>query len=457
MTARKENFLQAILYLMTSQIIIKMLGMIYSLYLTNKTGFGDEGNAICMSGFQIYALTLGICAIGVPNSVSKMVSERAEIGDIENCNKILKISLLLFSSIGFIFCIVLYTFSNFIAKNILSIESSANIIKILSPSIVFSTIESVYRGYFNGIRKISISAKSTVIEQCFKTVLTIILVETAAKITNYNTEIMAEIAMLAASIATITSFIYSYIKYKKTKFDFCKREDTDKDFKYYSLKNILKELLSLMLPISLTTAILILQNNIDSITIVRILKNKIGDNEARKAYGIITSKVNLLIGLPSALNGAVSISLIPEISRNAIKKDTYRLKRNIVFSVLLTLIISIPMMLIFIMFSNRIMLLLYPNAPKGAELLKLAAVSIIFTCLTQNISGILQGIGDSKTHLCAVVLGMILKTILNIKLISNNSLLEKGAIISSIASNILIFIIMAKKMYKDFKFMYTKL
>lgn len=441
MSKKKESFLQGIIYLMTSQIIIKIFGMIYSLYLTNKRGFGDEGNAIYMAGFQIYALLLGICAIGVPNTVSKIVSESIELGDFYSCNRILRVSLVIFSSIGFLFCLILYFYADFIANNILSISASSSILKILAPSIIFSTIESVYRGYFNGIKKISISARSVSLEQIVKTIFTIVFVELIGNKTNFDTELMADGAMIAASLATISSFLYSYINYKRIKFDFNIKvnQQTKK------LKKIINELFSIMVPISLTTAFMIFSNNIDSITIVRILKSKIGEVEARKIYGIITSKVNLIVGLPLALNGAVSISLIPEISRNVIKQDQVRLKRNIKISVFITLIISLPVMLVTFLFSNQIMKFLYPNAPKGAELLHLASITIIFSCLTQNLSGILQGIGDSKTHLYAVVVGTVIKMILNFALISNENILEKGAVISSIISNIVIFLIMFKK------------
>ena len=168
-----------------------------------------------------------------------------------------------------------------------------------------------------------------------------------------------------------------------------------------------------------------------------------------KIYGIITSKVNLIVGLPLALNGAVSVSLIPEISRNVIKNNKERFKRNIKFSTIITLVICIPVMLVLIFFSNEVMELLYPNAPKGAELLKLASITIVFSCLTQNISGILQGIGDSKTHLFAVFVGMILKLILNFALISNEKILEKGAIISTSVANVIIFFIMFSKLKKS--------
>lgn len=73
---KKEGFMQGVLALMFSQVIIKILGLAYSVYLTNREGFGDSGNAIYMSGYQVYALLLTISSIGVPNAISKLISER---------------------------------------------------------------------------------------------------------------------------------------------------------------------------------------------------------------------------------------------------------------------------------------------------------------------------------------------------------------------------------------------
>ena len=63
-TEKKQSFMQGIITLMFSQVIIKIMGLIYKLYLTNKQGFGDTGNAIYNGGFQIYALLLTISSIG---------------------------------------------------------------------------------------------------------------------------------------------------------------------------------------------------------------------------------------------------------------------------------------------------------------------------------------------------------------------------------------------------------
>lgn len=43
---KKETFMQGVITLIFSQVLIKLLGLIYTLYLTNREGFGDKGNGI---------------------------------------------------------------------------------------------------------------------------------------------------------------------------------------------------------------------------------------------------------------------------------------------------------------------------------------------------------------------------------------------------------------------------
>ncbi|MCI9366037.1 MAG: oligosaccharide flippase family protein [Clostridia bacterium] len=78
-TNKTEGFMKSVLVLMISQVFIKLLGFVYRVYLTNRDGFGDEGNAIYSGGYQIYALLLTISSIGVPNAISKLVSERVAV------------------------------------------------------------------------------------------------------------------------------------------------------------------------------------------------------------------------------------------------------------------------------------------------------------------------------------------------------------------------------------------
>lgn len=284
------------------------------------------------------------------------------------------------------------------------------------------------------------------LEQVIKTFFTIVIVEFISIKTNYNTDIMAKGAMLASTLATIFCFLYTirdYIKIEKE--DYRQIGYKTKEFEQ-NIKEILSEIFVIAVPLCLTSFLMILESNIDSITIVKLLKDKIGEGAAREKYGIITSKVNLLSSLPMALNGAVAVALIPEISKSIVIQDKQSLKQSVDFSFLITLFIAVPIMLGLIVYCEDIMNFLYPNANKGAELLKLGSITIVFTSLSQTISGILQGTGDAKTHLTAICIGMILKLILNFVFIPIPLLLEKGAVLSSAICDFLIFMIMYVKL-----------
>ena len=288
------GFLSGIIALMLSQVVVKIFGMIYSLYLTNKQGFGDEGNAIYISSYQIYAIFLTISSIGIPNAVSKMVSESLWAGDVNGAKRVFRVSIAIFSFIGFLCSLGLYISSDFIARNLLEIEAAADILKILSPSIFFVSLSAVIRGYFNGRQNIKISAMTLSIEQIVKTLFTIIIVEFVSRKTNFNTEIMAKSAMIAASCATVFSFVYIFFKYfvaeRKNKVDLYLNISNIKK----SAKEIFKEILVISIPLSVASFIMILGSNVDSITILKLLKSKLGEDLAREKYGILSSKVELL-------------------------------------------------------------------------------------------------------------------------------------------------------------------
>ena len=145
---------------MFSQVIIKIVGLVYKVYLTNKQGFGDHGNAIYNSGFQIYAMLLTISSIGVPNSIAKLVSQKTAIGDIKGSYRVFKIALVLFGILGFAGSTVLFFGAKIIAYKYLQIPEAEITLIAISPSIFFASIASVFKGYFNGKKDLNITANS---------------------------------------------------------------------------------------------------------------------------------------------------------------------------------------------------------------------------------------------------------------------------------------------------------
>lgn len=444
MKKSKENFVLGIMSLMFSQFFIKILGMVHSVYLTNKKGFGDTGNAIYMSGYQIYILVLTICSVGVPNTISKLIAERIGKGDYYNSKRILKVSFYIFGIIGFLGSSFMYFSSSYIANKVLRIPEAEYTLIALAPSIFFVSLNSVFKGYFNGIKKMSIVAKTQFNEQLVKTLVTILLVEIIAIVSKNNTMLMASIANIATTIATIITFIYVIKLYNESSKEI-KVIKTQKE----RIRKIIKQIFLLLIPLSLTTLISALNKNVDSITVVRILNPIYGEELAKVKYGILSTKVDLLTTMPLAFNMAIAMAIIPEISASKINGDIKNIKNKIKTSILISNIIGFPCFLGMFLYSNEIMMLLFPKANLGGELLKIASITIIFSMLIQTISAILQALDHIKYPIISLSIGVILKLILNIILISIKDVYEKGAILSTVISNIIVFIFLFFKLNKE--------
>ena len=159
-TTKKETFMQSVVTLIFSQVLIKLLGLVYNLYLTNREGFGDKGNGIVSASYQIYALLLTISSIGVPNAIAKLVSERVAVGDHKGAHRIFKIAFATFTVIGLVGALMLFFGANMIAVDWLQIPEAEMTMVSLSPAIFFVAIASVMRGYFNGRQQIKATARS---------------------------------------------------------------------------------------------------------------------------------------------------------------------------------------------------------------------------------------------------------------------------------------------------------
>lgn len=438
---KKEGFMQGVITLMFSQVLIKILGLVYTLYLTNRNGFGDKGNGICASGYQIYALLLTVSSIGVPSAISKLVSERVAVGDNKGAHRIFKIAFATFAIIGLVGSLLLFFGAHVIATNWLEIPEAEMTLVALAPAIFFVTVASVMRGYFNGRQKISVGAKSQSLEQVFKTLLTIIVVEIVAILSNVSTEWMAAGANLATTLATFLGFSYLVLYYRTERKEIGAEVKNTVNYKYERVSTIVKRILLVSIPITLTAIMSSINKNIDSFTVVRNLKNFMSEDAATSLYGILGGKVDTLTSLPLAINVAFATALVPAISAAKAKKDKKTITEKTSFSLLVSMLIGLPCTVGMFIFAGPILNLLFPNANDGALILQISALTVIFTILDQTINGVLQGYGKLMIPTISLAVGVFVKFILNITLVPNPNFGVYGAAIGSVACHAVAFCI----------------
>ncbi len=468
-TIKKEknsSFMNNVTVILVSQIIVKIFGAVYKAVITNVDGFGDEGLGLYNVGFQIYTLLLAISSVGIPNAISKVVSERIALNDYKGAHKIFKTALILFSVIGLATSLVLFIGADFFA-NAIHYPRSNQVMMALAPSLFFVCISSVIRGYFTGMKNMTATSNSQIIEQILKCILTIVLVY-AAVLLQKALPTTAAWANLATSLATALSFLYLiYFYYKRKNGIQEKIRTSSEETINTSMRYLMLSILMISVPISLGSIITAINRVIDTATISRGIEAAFaalipshGNTEAiinptaiqltheiERLSGLL-SKSDILYNMPLAVNFAFATVLVPYVA-SALKVKNYdEAASKINYSLLVSILIILPCAIGFISMAQPIYKVIYFNAPEGYSLLQLVSVSLIFAALAQTMTGSLQGIGKIYVPAISLLFGCIAKIILNILLIRIPSVNIYGAAISSIAcqfiSCAICFIVLSK-------------
>ena len=450
---KKNTFAKNVLMLMFSQVLIKLLGLIYRLAITNVKGFGDVGNGYYSAGYQVYAVLLIISSQGIPGAVSKLVSNKVAKGKYNEAHRVFKVSMVVFGIIGFIASLLLLLSANFVSSKILNVPDVSYVLKVLSPAIFFVCVSAVIRGYFAGLGTMKASSISQALEQFFNCVLTITFVYALVGKEPY---IMAAGGNLSTTLAILISFSYLIVFYKKNIKEWREESDDVVITTKEENKKMAKMIIATAIPLTVGSVISVVTSFIDTVTVSNciqiaysgILKSKILlEKEAMRLTGIL-SKVDTLVNLPLAVNLSFYSALIPEITAAISKKDFKSASKKISFSISSSLLILIPCAIGFIVLADPILKMLYPNASDGAHILQIAAVTMVFVGINHTMQGSLFGLGKMYTPALALLIGCVIKIGLNLVLITNPNINIYGAVISSFVCQFIVFLIITIKIKK---------
>lgn len=457
MTKKKNSFASNVLMLMISQVIIKILGLVYRLAITNAEGFGDVGNGYYAAGYQVYSVLLIISSQGIPGAVSKLVSNKVATGKYKEAHRIFKVSMLVFAIIGFIASLSLFLFSDFISTNILKVPDVTYVLKVLAPAIFFVCVSAVIRGYFAGLGTMKASSVSQALEQFFNCVLTVTFVYALIGKEPY---VMAAGGNLSTTLSILLSFSYLIVFYKSNIKKYSEESNEVVDTSKKATKELSKTIILTAIPLTIGSIISVVTTFIDTVTVSNLIQiaysgilgsKELLEKEAMRLTGIL-SKVDTLVNLPLAINLSFYSALIPEITSSIAKKDYKSASRKITFSISTSLLIVIPCAIGFITLADPILTMLYPNASDGANILRIAAITMIFVAMNHTLQGSLFGLGKMYVPALALLTGSIVKICLNLILIRNPNINIYGAMISSFICQIITFTIIYTTLKKSIDF-----
>ena len=321
----KTKFIKHAAILAVASLLVRLLGFLYRLPLTNM--LGDEGNGIYSAGFYLYNFFLVMSSAGLPAAISKIVSEKIALEEYRNVKRTFRISIILSGTVGLIFAIIMFISAKFFS-NLIGSPDSYYTILTLSPTVFIVSIMAVFRGYFQGLGTTVPTAISQVIEQIFNAVFSIYL---AYLLVNISLPLGAAGGTMGTGIGALAGLIYILVVYINRKHYINKRlsKKTHK-YRVESNKEIAIKIIKTAAPIIAGTAIFSMTNLIDMQMVnSRLLASKaFTEKEVTSLYGQLTGKYVTLTTLPVSISTALATAVLPSIASSMIQKDIKTVRKK---------------------------------------------------------------------------------------------------------------------------------
>jgi stage V sporulation protein B len=404
---KKQGFLQGALILTLAAFISKFMGLIYRILLTRL--IGKQGIGLYQMAYPIYTTILVISRSGIPVAISKLVSEKVAEDNRKSAYRIFRIALSISFILGLFFSVVLILTAKPIAQNLLRDPRAFYSVLAIAPAIFFVSLMASYRGFFQGLQTMTPTAISQIVEQLVRMSTMLLL---AYLLLSRGIEFAAAGAAFGAvtgAIAGLTVLLYIYYKHKNKIDEFSLSGPGDK----LPINQIIKRLTSLAIPVTLGALVIPLMQFVDATLIPgRLQAAGFSVSEATGLYGDFAGMAMVLVNFPTVLTVSLAASLVPAISEAfALGKDKL-IKSRTQAALRLTVFICLPAAVGLFLLATPLSKMLF-DIPEAGVPLRYVSWGVIFVCLQQTSSSILQGIGKTSIPAKNLFLGATLNAALN--------------------------------------------
>jgi len=425
---KSGTFLKGALILSAAGALSKILGALYRIPLARL--LGGEGMGLYQMAYPIYTAILALATAGVPVAISVLVARKETQGYSGDSRRILKVSLIIMLIFGFLLTALVMLCAQAIANQVLHQPRAYYPIMAVAPAIFFSSLLSVFRGYFQGYQRMMPTAVSQVIEQLFRVSAVITLayllfprgLEYAAAGATFG-------AVVGGAVGLCVLVIY-LVNFRRS------QPALDGQLLYSGTDSstLAREMIALAIPVSFGAFVLPLVQVLDAIIVPgRLLALGYSSSQATALYGQLSGMAAVLISLPTIFTISISTSLVPAISEAWTQKDQPLLNQRLNNGLRAGMIISFPCAAGLFVLAVPICALLYATPEAGIPLEPLAFSAVALAAFQLSSAG-LQGIGRPEIAMRNLIITGVLKTIFNYSLTSVALLNIKGAAIGTVAA-----------------------
>lgn len=469
---KKQGFLKGSLILIVSVIIVKAIGALFKIPLTNM--LGGTGMGYFSSAYGLFMPVYAFFVTGMSTASAKQIAEYSALGMYKSIREFKKLSIFYFTIIGLVgTLIIIFTakpFSYYIIEN----KNAYLSVLVTAPSILFGCIMSAYRGYYEGLRNMYPTALSQVAEGLVKLILGLFMCiyilknETAVMKYFPDCDILSVAsagAVLGITFSAAGGALFLFLR-DIIKGDGISKAEIKNDTYEFSEKSAVKSLFSVLIPVALGSLVTNLTSLIDLGTIIRCINHAIekspqyfaekfsafaetgAEGFANFAYGSFIGLSVTVFNLVPSVTNMFGKGVLPSITEAWTAKDRTSLKNHAEDVIKVTAFIAVPSGIGITVLANNILKFLYPSRISEIQLagesLSYLGIGVIMLALSFPLFSMLQGTGRADMPLKIMLAGVAVKLIGNIVLVSIPQINISGA---GISTDLCYFVILIMSVY----------
>ena len=443
---KKQTFLQGTAVLAMATVLVKLMGFLFKVPLNNI--IGEDGFGYFNTAYDVYNVLLMISTTGLPVAMSRMISQAQTLGNHAQIKRIYRTSLYVFLTIGMAGSLGMLIFCRQLSVMVTTNENSWAAIAALAPCVLLICLVSAYRGFFQGQSNMTPTSVSQIFEAVTRLVVGLGLAWLVMKLTGEaavraqgivlaagetaqdygDITLAAGGAILGVTLGSLISVVYLHHKFRQSNQILSLGGGTAK-----STRSTMKELLSIAVPITLGSAGLQIINLFDTMIYMRRLTGALQWTEkmADSAKGVYNF-CQTVFALPCSFIPTITIAVIPAITASLTRKDLAEAKATSESSVRTMALIAMPCAAgLFVMAEPVIRLLCSTYTEDkiqlAATMLAILGLTVIFNSLVLLLNAIMQAHGDVVTPVVNMLIGGIIKIIVNYILVGQPNLNIVGA------------------------------
>lgn len=406
---KKDSFVLQAGILAAAGIIVKIIGLLYRSPLTSIIGL--EGNGYYSSAINIYTIILLVSSYSIPSAISKVIAQRLAYKEYRNAQRVFQCALIYVIVVGGVAS--LFTF---FAAPILVEDNAVMVLRVFAPTIFFSGLLGVLRGYFQAHGTMMHTSISQILEQILNAAVSIgaayFLMKLAADKSDTTQAIYgASGSALGTGIGVLTALLFMYGMYRLNRGFIRKRMEHDRTQKEESYREIFKVIITIVTPFILSTFIYNCSTAVNMNIYYRIKMDVFGLEESVVAiqYGIFATQAISVVNIPIAISSAMSSASIPSVASTYAMHQEEETRHKVGQAIRMTMLIAIPATVGLLVLSKPIMQFIYPQKEAldtASGLLCALAVSVVLYSLSTLTNAVLQGIGKVNIPVIHAVIAL---------------------------------------------------